>query len=254
MNEELLDIFSAVEGYHWWFEGRRRLLRRVMGSWIGKGYTILDIGCGTGKELEFLGKYGKVWGIDKSAKAVAYCQAHKLKRVVKADATKLPFGSESFDRVVLLDVLEHIKNAPMALKEAKRVLKRGGEMVITVPSCPALWSAHDELQNHYLRYDKKTLLQVGRKAGLATVRQEYFNFALFFPIAVIRLLSKLPAFKKLGAYDSKINFEIAKIPWVNAVLLGIFTTEIQLSKWVQYPVGVSLLSVMRPEENDRIRQ
>ena len=60
-----------------------------------------------------------------------------------ADAMCLPFEAGTFDAIVSMDVLEHISDDALALREFYRVLKPGGRVVLMVPAYPHLWSEHD---------------------------------------------------------------------------------------------------------------
>ncbi len=86
MQQHTYSIMYEVEGTHWWFAGRRR----IISSFVEKicrelGNTarprILDVGCGTGANLELLGKYGDAEGVDISQEALAFCRARGLENV-----------------------------------------------------------------------------------------------------------------------------------------------------------------------------
>ena len=184
-------------------------------------------------------------GIDNLPEAVTICRKAGHTKVLPADATKLPFRNKVFDAVAFLDVLEHIEKDSKAIKEARRVLKPGGVVVITVPAIPWIWSKHDSLQGHVRRYRSRHLRQLLQEEGLQVETLKHFNVFLFGPIAAVRILSRLPAFSRLGEYDSRINFDIAKTGPINSILTGVFGLEIWLSRWINFPVGVSLLAVGR---------
>src|SRR3990172_12360899 len=110
MNDSLLAKFNDVERLHWWWEGRRVLIKMLLGN--RKYKKILDIGCGTGETLTYLKTiYPKsdLYGVDLSGEAVKYAKKRGHKNIRKANALKLPFKNNFFDAVLFLDVLEHIK-------------------------------------------------------------------------------------------------------------------------------------------------
>src|SRR5579859_2648034 len=78
--------------------------------------------------------------------------------VVEADVTALPFADESFDSVVLGEVLEHVENARGALAEARRVLRPNGVLVLSVPSGPERMGPSDRWAGHLRRYDRSGLV------------------------------------------------------------------------------------------------
>lgn len=245
MNDKLLNIFNDIEDFHWWFLGRRYLLEKVIKKYSpsSRKLKILDVGCGTGGNINFLSQFGKVYGIDSSPLAINYCKKHGYKNTKLSDAVKLPFKEKQFDLIFLLDVLEHIKDHKKAIKEAKRVLKDDGLIVVTAPALPFIWSKHDEMQGHYRRYKKIDFQKLAKEASLKIKGLSYFNAFLLVPIGFIRKLSVLKPFNSLGEYDSKINFDIAKATFLNKLLFNIFKTEINLSQVVEYPAGISLLGV-----------
>lgn len=103
--------------------------------------SILDAGCGTGNFGEILSRCQNdfnisVIGIDVSKKSV---EVAKSKQIYGAcflcgDNKNLPFKDESFDCVVLIEVIEHVSNKERLLKELKRVLKTHGMLIITTPN------------------------------------------------------------------------------------------------------------------------
>ena len=81
-------IMREVEDKHWWYVGRRRIIesfvQRICNdirSEGAAGVRILDIGCGTGGNLESLSKFGEAEGVDISREALDFCRARGLKNV-----------------------------------------------------------------------------------------------------------------------------------------------------------------------------
>ncbi|MDP4011137.1 MAG: methyltransferase domain-containing protein, partial [Candidatus Roizmanbacteria bacterium] len=78
--------------------------------------------------------------------------------IVQADITNLR-GSENFDVVMASDVIEHIKDDVLAIKNLWSFVKPGGVMLITVPAHSYLYGKRDEKWGHYRRYDAEVLLE-----------------------------------------------------------------------------------------------
>lgn len=245
MKDDLLDKFNEVEKFHWWWAGRQALIKNLLLKENPR--DILDMGCGTGETLTFLKTIfpkAKLTGVDVSRQAVKYTKnrGHEAKM---ADALRLPFADKTFDAVLLLDVVEHIKDDTGVVKEAKRVLKPGGIIIITVPALQIIWSAHDVNQGHFRRYTRHRLLSLAQKNQLKVSFLSYFNFFLSPAIILIRLVSRISRLKRLGEYDSRLNYRLAYNKIVNSVLRFLFITEIGLLNYISYPWGVSAVIKMK---------
>ena len=126
--EEAWDSFYRSNGRAW--RGSCRLPDPLGGSG-----DALDIGCGSGKSCSTLVDMGyRVTGADMSAEAVSLCSERFGGRAdfVKCDALALPFPDSSFDYVVAVHVLGHIRDAdiPRVSSEISRVLRPGGWLFV----------------------------------------------------------------------------------------------------------------------------
>lgn len=112
-------------------EDRVRRYMRAADVLDPKEDIILDVGCGSGEMAQYLPKGCWVIGLDVDASA----KKNRL-MATKGTATSLPFKSNTFDSMLMLEVIEHMEkeDALEALKEAKRTLKRGGVLLITTPN------------------------------------------------------------------------------------------------------------------------
>ena len=114
---------------------------------VQPGMTVLDVGCGRGELVLHCARLGaQVWGQDYAIEALKLSKEilpgdtpADLTAVQLSDATKLPFVSNSVDRVFMLDVVEHLYPPQLsaAFDEIYRVLKPGGKLVIH--TMPNLW-------------------------------------------------------------------------------------------------------------------
>lgn len=91
----------------------------------------------------------------------------------------------SVNRMVMMDVLEHVPEPEVFLQEALTKLQPSGYLILTVPALQMLFSAHDTFLHHYRRYSRKRLLATLRKSGLQVKTCHYFYGSLVLP----RLLS-----------------------------------------------------------------
>jgi SAM-dependent methyltransferase len=134
--------------YHWFmkrgtYEGRTYFgYMDICSSFLGKdieNLKILDAGCGDGRFLGELAKKGvkNLYGFDYSSKAVSFAKIFLPEADIKvADIKDLPYENNFFERIFLVEVLEHINpvDTNVVLGNLKRVLKNNGELIITVPS------------------------------------------------------------------------------------------------------------------------
>src|SRR5690242_17641058 len=122
MQQHTYAIMDEVEGSRWWFVGRRAILESFLKSISEKirishsAIRILDVGCGTGANLEMLSQFGTAEGVDVSDDALEFCRQKGL-TVQKGLAEKLPFDDGSFDVTTALDVVEHLDDDIAGLKE-----------------------------------------------------------------------------------------------------------------------------------------
>src|SRR5258705_4882992 len=110
MQQHTYAILRRVEEKHWWFVGRRRIIRSFLerlyrdlkGTRAGEAgpdsaLKILDVGCGTGANLEMLAEFGEPAGVDVSDEALSFCRQRGLTNVKQGAAESLPYGADSFD-------------------------------------------------------------------------------------------------------------------------------------------------------------
>ena len=144
---------------------------------------VLDAGCGAGRHLceAFRGNGINVVGIDlkwgdlertRSFLCLMSAECNGRWLVAQGDVTHLPFRDEAFDAVICSEVLEHIPDNRLAIRELVRVLKAGRDLVVSVPRfmperiCWALSEAyHHEPGGHIRIYKKNELLSLLKGAG-----------------------------------------------------------------------------------------
>lgn len=243
MQRHTYAIMNSVEDSHWWFVGRRAILESFLQDiveTIGNSQSaihILDVGCGTGANIEMLAKFGEAEGVDVSDDALEFCKQKGLK-AHKGLAESLPFADESFDVVTALDVIEHLDDDIAGLKEMRRVLKTGGKTLIFVPAFMWLWGVQDDVSNHRIRYTKRQIVERLRKAGFEIERATYANISFFAPILAGRTLMKLTGIKP----ESENNVNVSAL---NGVFGKIFSAERLWLRNFDFPFGVSIVIVAK---------
>lgn len=228
---------QSLESIHWWCVGRRDMILRLLKK-EDKNSRILDIGCSGGALMESLQQRGfsNVFGIDRSPEATKRCREKGLSRAFEMDGTKTTFDDKYFDVIVSSDTLEHIENDGRAVAEWRRILKPGGKLIVFVPAFNFLWSRHDEITQHYRRYSKRRLTAVFRQNNLQLEKVSYWNFVLFLPISLARLLLKV---KVLDAKMGGAQFHETN-PAINELLIWLMKLENRYLEGFNFPFGVSL--------------
>jgi SAM-dependent methyltransferase len=168
--------------------------------------------------------------------------------VREGQAEDLPFEDGSFEMVFLLDTVEHCDDDAAVLRECYRVCAPGGHLVITVPAFMWLWSHNDELNAHKRRYTTQELREKLNRLGFRVRRMSYNNFFVF-PMAAGLLLLRRGASQEpeLGSphFDDEsyqVEMEPAP-PLLNAVLTGVTWSESQVLRWLNLPVGTSIICI-----------
>ena len=191
MQKYLYKDLYKLEDIHWWHKAKRRLVSYFLKNNIqNRTSKILDVGCGTGKNLEVFSQYGKVFGIDNSSEAIAFCKKRGHKNIRLGNIEKLPYKKNTFSAITALDVLEHVDDNK-ALLEIDRVLRPDGLLIATVPAFNFLWSKWDEVLYHKRRYTKDSLTKTLKKNNFKIVKISYIYSFLLIPALLIRSLKNI---------------------------------------------------------------
>ncbi len=244
----------AVEDTHWWFDGMESITRRLLTT-AGvlddrRTRRMLDAGCGTGRNLVFLGRYGEAIGLDGSAVALDCCRERGMDRLVRGTVNKLPFASGSFDLVTSFDVLTAAGvDDRAALRESARVLKPGGHLFVRVAAYDWLRSKHDEEWTIQHRYRRRELCAKVAMAGLEIRRSSYANMWLF-PVALAKRLGE----RWFPPPEDTSDLELGARRNIGTRLLrALLASEGALMTTAGLPFGLSLIVLARKPGGDSQR-
>ena len=238
MERIVYDQMAALDQRHWWYRARREVIAALIRRRVQPpaDSRLLEIGCGTGHNLEMLRQFGTVDALEVDETARTLAEKRLGKTVFSAPLPELAgIPERSYDVVAAFDVIEHIPDDVAAIGAIARRLKIGGKLVMTVPAHQWMWSAHDVVNHHQRRYSKAGLKRLLDGSPLKLDAVGYFN-SLLFPVAVAeRLASKLR-----GKEDANLGLPPAPI---NQALERIFAAERALVGRVPLPPGLSLFAV-----------
>lgn len=246
MDEDFERRTLEVEDRHWWYSGRRAIVRGAVESLgLPTGARILDAGCGSGRNMVELARFGTVYGIDIAPYSVRQARSRGLQNVTQGSLTDLPYDDDTFDLITSLDVIEHIEDDVAVLRELRRVAKPGAALLLTVPAYQSLWSSHDVVNHHQRRYTKRTLLASTDAAGWRPVRTTHFNSLLLPPAAAYRLAERLLRRGANGHETEDTDLDVTP-PWANAILEKPLLAEAALLRTGRrrIPFGLSLMAIL----------
>lgn len=239
---------AAVEQEHWFYRGKREIVRH----WIERLVRLqaqdllIDAGTGTGTWATEMCSRCQVIGLDDHEESLALA-APRIEaaggRVLKSDLRAVPLPSGCASVVTALDVLEHLDDDRGAFGEMLRLTRPGGLMVVTVPALACLWSDWDEALHHRRRYDKPGLEQVLRQPGSRLLRCVYFNTAMLPLIALVRWMRRI----RPSSPGRRLEDRIPSRP-LNALLYHLL---VRPACWEHFspPAGVSLLAIVERENS-----
>lgn len=235
MNEAEIALMFRLDSSHWWHQAKYFFVENLTPDLTKKSQRFaVDLGCGTGGFLKKIGPTRpNSLGLDSSKTSLALCAKRNLK-VTKANLeNKLPLKSDSVTEVFCLDTLEHLRNDRHLLHETYRILKKNGNLTISVPAHPWLFSYWDKHLGHYRRYSKTDLEVLVKSADFKITFVSHF-FLLTLPFLILfRILNHS---LKLAKSDFVI------LPkFLNDTLFSLCKLELKIAKLIPLPFGSTII-------------
>jgi len=221
---------------HWWWRARTQFIeakiRQLCRS--GQKQSILDVGCGDALFFDQLQNFGQVEGVEPFVELVSPDNPYR------GDIHICPFDEKFqpgklFSLILMLDVLEHLPDPVAALRHGLSLLKPGGFFILTVPAFMSLWTNHDVINHHVVRYTKSSFKVVASQSGLAVLEQTYL-YHWTFPVKLgVRFSEKI----------SRLQPKPPRVPpdWINEPLYWLSRVEQKLLTPLSMPFGSSLMVV-----------
>jgi dolichol-phosphate mannosyltransferase len=161
---------------------------------LAKNEDVLEIGCGVGYQIPgIIEKCKNYLGLDFSKKSLKFCKKTENNNLIVADAQEVPFKKNTFDVILMIDVLHNLYDPKNALKEARRVLKDYGKIVVSVPNKYSFYGLTKFLLkkinkwkyeivppvDNWFTYESIKLLLKNNEFEIKNVKGSYFLLPLF---------------------------------------------------------------------------
>jgi dolichyl-phosphate beta-glucosyltransferase len=230
---------SGSDERHWWFRCKSAFVSAAIRRHVPerhRGGYLVDIGAGAGGVSALLGWSPRhLVAIDGSESLIhTAMERHRLLAAVGLGG-RLPLREQSVAVVTLLDVIEHLPDQGHILREASRVLRPDGYLVVTVPAHRWLWSDADELLGHVRRYTRSLLRAHLAEAGFRPVHLSHVFGWLVGPVWLRRRLSTAGGEVQLGLD--------VQAPPLDRLTMMLTQLESAVTRVLPLPLGTSIICV-----------
>jgi len=180
---DLKEFDKTKANRHPWETARLKALSAILRPHLFNGVKILDVGCGDG--FISMGLFGhlqikKITAVDINLSDKQMLEFNNSSDQIEY-TRKLP-DSGSFDLVLLLDVLEHVKDDANFLSDiVKRYISKGDKVLLTVPAFQSIYGYHDVNLGHYRRYNLRELESLAISGGIKILSSGYLFASLLLP-------------------------------------------------------------------------
>ncbi|HVF90837.1 MAG TPA: class I SAM-dependent methyltransferase [Blastocatellia bacterium] len=248
MRPEEYQAMFDLEEHLWWYDGMREITTAILETGLGnrRDLRLLDVGCGTGYSLQWLGerfKPGLAFGIDAAPSAAKFWKLRELSTASVASACSLPLRSNEFDLATCFDVLYQFsrKDAESAVAEVHRVLKPGGSFLLREPAYNWMRGGHDLAVGTRHRFTLTELRHLLSGSGFKLKKATYANTLLFWAAIPHRLLSRIS-----GGSRS----DVKPVPeWRNRILANALKVEARLLRRLAFPFGLSAILLAEKQDD-----
>lgn len=220
-------------------------LKRTLGN---RPVSIMEVGCSAGHLLVDMRESlpnavltGGDYTLGTLVKLGALMPDIPLVRFNLADS---PLPSNTYDAMVLLNVLEHIEDDVAAVKHIARMLKPDGVVVIEVPAGPELFDDYDRELKHFRRYKLQGLCDVIESAGLKVERRNYLG-ALIYPAFYLAKKMSQGSPKPAAEREQHVTKAIGVTSKLNPIGHAVMALEEAMSGAIEYPRGIRCVVTAR---------
>jgi ubiquinone/menaquinone biosynthesis C-methylase UbiE len=170
------------EGHHQTLTYGEHISRYLSVTDVVKDKVVLDIASGTGYGTQLIAKTAKkVYGVDYSPEAIEYSKQNHSSDNVEfkvGDAHNIPMDDKSVDVVVSLETIEHLKDPAKFISEVKRILKKGGQFIVSTPNDDEYIEDNEFHLHEFNLNELKQLISENFKNSTFYYQGAYFSAAL----------------------------------------------------------------------------
>jgi SAM-dependent methyltransferase len=252
---ELEELHEEASREHFIDVWTRRSMLARLGS-LPAAPAIVDLGCSTGYLLEDLREAypdAQLTGVDLVAAGLR--KAHlgvPDARLLQADVCALPLEDRSMDAAVSANLLEHVPDDQLALRELRRVLRTGARGVLVVPAGPATYDYYDRFLGHERRYARGELAAKALGAGLEVLEDVHLGSVLYPPFWLVKQRNRRRYEHLQGdALEARVAKDIAGTRNSRVGALACRLERAMLDRGIRLPFGIRGLTVVRRPEDER---
>jgi SAM-dependent methyltransferase len=242
--DRLLELTYLAEQSHFWFRGFRAFMRpEVRRALEGRSApVIVDCGCGTGANLQWLREFGGAYGFDLTWNGLSLGRSMGTTRVAQASIGAIPLLSGIADLATSFDVFQCLP-APVdhaAIRDMWRILKPGGHLLMNVSALDILRGRHSALSEEVRRYTPATLRELVTGAGFRIQRLTFVHASIFPLMLPVRVMQRWTARDGDAVEPGELEITVPPAP-INVVLTALLRAEAAALRVVNMPIGSSLM-------------
>jgi len=231
-----------LEDTLWWMRGRKAIIKEYLerATQHGAISNIMDIGCGSGGNLEVLRDFGSVFGVEPSETLARRARSRGIAETIFEQDVLQRDEIRNMQLLTMFDVLEHIEDDEAFLTQLQQNAAPGHRLLVSVPAGPFLYSEHDRILHHYRRYTNKMLRSTLEKSGYQVLHSSYF-MSILFPLA---LLARVKEKLMTGLGKKSTTVELGALPPILSIPFETtLKTEAILSRKLRFPLGLWLFAL-----------
>ena len=243
----LVETLVRVQHHPWWLARAELALAVLRTKRLHPPARILDVGCGWGVNLQALERGGyQAAGMDISRQILERIDEPR-RQLFECDLNK-PFPAEaheSYDGLLLLDVIEHLDDDQGALRRLSPLVCPGGTVVVSVPALPELFSEFDSVQGHRRRYVPETVGRAFQDTGFALDRTFWWGQWMVPVLKRMRISQSRQPAAKSKEYSDYLRLPPWPLPLVMSLL---FRWEKNRALNGKLTTGTSLFAIATREK------